>query len=139
DLLQVERGAAEAERGGARNHLDARDARNGVQDLLAEALAERALGAPFAQVDEGKDRKGFLGRCGGHLAGEAIAALGDGLDGVVAELLAKLEDELGEIALLDDRVRPERLDQPASCGFSRWSSAPAGGGDTVFPADKKRT
>ena len=48
--------AFESKRGSARNHLQARDSRQRVDDLLGHSVAEPFLVSRFAQVGEGQHR-----------------------------------------------------------------------------------
>lgn len=97
----------------ARDHPGVGQVRDGVEDLLADALAEAALALAVAEIDEGKDRHhlALRGRDRLEPRDEAVAPLGMGLDRRVAQLLAQEEDQLGEVFFLDHHVGPERVDE----------------------------
>ena len=114
DLLHVHRRTAETERGRARDDFHAGDARDRVEDFLADPLAKGTLGALFAHVGEGEHRQHFFGSRLAHRARKPVPASRHRLDRVIAQLLAQLEGELGEVALLDHHVGPQGFDERAA-------------------------
>jgi hypothetical protein len=86
--------------------------RQNKHQSTGDGEAPTRRGRPRNSARHGRLRRGCRGFGNAHIGNELIAAAGNGDDHSFAENAAQGRDRLVEVVLLDDRLRPQRFDEP---------------------------